>query len=216
MLFRSILNYRICEGFGNAKIPVILIDRDICGPFERSRYDLVGIDNFRSSYKITQHLLNNNCKDILFLSRPYSAPTVDQRIAGYQTAMLHAGIIPNSEWVITGEPHDMDFVRLMIDKWKPDAIICANDATAAELMHCLDELKINIPETVAIVGFDDMKYAAHLRVSLTTFRQPCQDIGTAAIKLMLERLSDQNQPVKTVFLEGQLIVRNSCGSKISG
>ena len=207
------INQIVCNVFDKVGIPVVLIDRDICGPFERSKHDLIGIDNFRAAYKMTELLLKN-CRKIMFVARPYSAPTVDQRIAGYRVALLQAGITPQMEWILIGEPDDRDFVRKLIEPNSPTAVICANDATAAVLMNTLDELNIAIPEQVRVVGFDDMRYASHLRVALTTFRQPCQDIGTAAIHLMLSRIANPSQSIKTITLEGQPIIRKSCGTQM--
>ena len=70
---------------------------------------------------------------------------------------------------------------------------------------------MGVPEEVRLAGFDDVYYAQHLRVPLTTLHQPCQDLGTAAVELMLSRLRDPQRAPRTVTIPGTLIVRASCG-----
>ena len=55
------------------------------------------------------------------------------------------------------------------------------------------------------------KYASFLHVPLTTVRQPCHDIGAAAVWTMIERIEHPNMPARDILLDCQLIVRRSCG-----
>src|SRR6476620_6181603 len=81
-------NHRIVAAFDRARIPVVLLDRDLEAYPQRSKYDLVGIDNRRTGYLATEHLIRAGAKRIAFLARPNSAPTVDARVAGYSEALL--------------------------------------------------------------------------------------------------------------------------------
>ena len=84
---KDAINRAIAEALDRAGIPVVLLDRDLVSYPERSRYDLVGIDNRRAGYAITKHLIRSGCKRPVFVGRPGSAPTVDARAAGYQEAI---------------------------------------------------------------------------------------------------------------------------------
>jgi GntR family transcriptional regulator of arabinose operon len=99
-----------------------------------------------------------------------------------------------------------------MDTQKPDAFVCANDLTAGRLMQSLLAHKIRIPRDVRIVGMDDVAYASLLPVPLTTMRQPCREIGIAAMSMMLERISRPSMPARHVLLDCPLIVRKSCGT----
>jgi len=77
----------------------------------------------------------------------------------------------------SGEPNDIKFVREILQPKLPDAIICANDRTAALLIQTLFSLGIRSPQDIRVVGFDDLKYATLLPVPLTTTRQPYKEIG---------------------------------------
>jgi DNA-binding LacI/PurR family transcriptional regulator len=66
---------------------------------------------------------------------------------------------------------------------------------------------------VRIIGIDDVKYASLLRVPLTTLRQPCHDLGTAAVAAMLERIAHPTMPARDILLDCKLIIRQSCGTR---
>lgn len=205
---RNRVNTRIIEEFQRASIPLVLLDRDVFPYPARSHCDLVGIDNRRAGYVVTEHLLKQGCKRIVFLSWPNSAPTVDDRKMGYLDAVRKAGI---PELVEISDPDSQDSIGKLMKQRKPDGFVCANDRTAGQLMVRLNELGIEIPSGVKVVGIDDTKYASFLHVPLTTLRQPCHDIGAAAFWSMMERIEHPNLPARDILLNCQLIVRRSCG-----
>lgn len=200
------INLRILDQFEHAGIPVVLLDRDVYSYPLRSRCDLVGIDNRRAGYVIAQYLADKGCKRIVFLSHADSASTVEQRMMGYQDAMSRAEQVPRVE---SGDPESLDWVKQIIRRHKPDGFMCANDRTAGELMLCLNELGIEIPSHVRVIGIDDAKYASLLSVPLTTLRQPFHDIGAAAIWTMIERIDHPTMPARDIFFDCQLITRRS-------
>src|SRR5204862_4646338 len=95
-----------------------------------------------------------------------------------------------------------------------DAFVCANDRTAGELMRVLLGLGLRIPQDVRIAGIDDVEYASLLPAPLTTVRQPCREIGEAALRVMLERLERPKMSGRDVLLDCTLVVRKSCGATV--
>lgn len=203
-------NHRIAAAFDRARIPVVLLDRDLEAYPQRSKYDLVGIDNRRTGYLATEHLINAGAKRVAFLARPNSAPTVDARIAGYREALLSQNERRRRDLVYIGEATDPKFINSILKKARPDGFVCANDLTAGNLMHTLISLGRRIPEDIQIVGIDDVKYARLLPVPLTTLHQPCRDIGRMAMAVMLDRITNPNLPPRDVLLRCELVVRKSC------
>lgn len=197
--------------FEEAEIPVVLVDTDYVPFPHRSPYDLVGIDNFRGGYVVTDHLLQGGARRVDFLARPFSAFTISLRQQGYKTALLDGEITPRADWIHSGEPDDVDWVRSeLLDRGVTD-LVCGNDETAASLMHTLDSMSVAIPSQFRIVGFDDVRYAKLLRVPLTTLHQPVAEIGTAAVEMMLWRLANREAAPKQVVIPGHLVVRRSSG-----
>ncbi len=209
------INQQIVDRLDEASIPIILLDRST-RPFpEPTQHDLVGIDNWREGCRMAKYLLDLGCKRLGFVGRPGSAPTVNARIAGLSEAMRRyaSGIAP--ECVLTADPTDIDTVQRWIQSVRPEGVLCATDYTAGQLMHTLARLGIAVPQTIRLVGFDDVRYASILPVPLTTLRQPCLEIGIAAMKAMLARLEDPSMVPRTISLDCELIVRASCGANLN-
>jgi GntR family transcriptional regulator of arabinose operon len=205
-------NQRIIFALERARIPVVLIDRCFLPYPERSRHDLVGIDHRRAGYMITEHLLKLGCRRIAFLAYSNSASTVAARIAGYREALFVFGAPTDPALVQSLETGDEDEVRHLMELLGPDGVVGANDRTAGGLMHTLMHLNYRIPSDVRIVGIDDVEYAKLLPVPLTTVHQPCREIGTAAIGVMLERIARPDMPVRDILLDSKLVIRESCGA----
>jgi len=200
------VNMSIAESLSSAAIPIVLLDRCVQTYPERSRFDLVGIDNRRIGCRITNHMLSQGATNPIFFDRPHSAPTVAARTRGFRDAF------PKGE-VVHGDPSDRGFIRDVMDKHRPDGFVCANDETAAKLMQSLEEIGYRIPDAVKITGIDDVRYANLLTVPLTTMRQPCMELGEMAIQLMLSRIAQPDIPARDLLLDCKLIVRQSCGEK---
>jgi DNA-binding LacI/PurR family transcriptional regulator len=201
-------NQRIAAAFERARMPVVLLDRCLETYPQRSSFDLVGIDNRRTAFMATSHLLRTGATRIAFFARPYSAGTVSARIAGYCEALQQE----TKHMICIGDATDAAFVRSCLRKYRPDAFLCANDLTAGNLMRTLLALGRRVPEDIKLMGFDDVKYAGLLPVPLTTHRQPCKHIGQVALSLMLERVQQSDLPARDVLLDCELMVRKSCGN----
>jgi GntR family transcriptional regulator, arabinose operon transcriptional repressor len=205
------VNEHISASLDEARIPVVLIDREFRKYPERSRYDLVGIDNCWAGYRMARHLLDSGCRRIVFTYRPGSAPTVDGRYAGYREALWKAKMEPLEPLIYEGEGGNDDIPKEFLRTVRPDGFLCANDLTAAMLMHSLIKAGVRIPEHARIAGLNDVRYAQFLPVPLTTLRQPCAEIGAAAMSTMLERLKNPKMPARDVSLSCEIIVRQSTG-----
>jgi DNA-binding LacI/PurR family transcriptional regulator len=206
-------NLRIIDTLERQGIPTVLLDRCVLPYPDRCAHDLVGIDNRRAGYVVTRHFLSLGCRRILFAAYAGSAPTVAARVAGYREALFTAGVPVESRLVLIMESENgvLDSVRSA----KPEAIVSANDRTAGRLMQLLLKAGYRIPEDIRIAGIDDVAYASLLPVPLTTVRQPCREIGVAAIRAMLERIAHPEMPARDILLDSQLVVRESCGAGLA-
>ncbi len=209
---RDQVNSRVLKVLKSARIPVVLLDRCVLDYPARSGYDLVGLDNRRAGYLMTDHLLRQGAKRVGFLAMEGSAETVDDRIVGYREALYAHDITLDRGMVLRADPTDADTISKAISARKMDAVLCANDLTAAHLMRTLLGLGLRIPKDVRIAGIDDVRYAGLLPVPLTTFHQPCLDIGAAAIAAMLDRIGNPHLPARSILLNGHIVVRQSCGA----
>ncbi len=207
------VNARILSALREAKIPVVLLDRRASKTPERNRPDLVGLNNRQAAYVATEHLINLGCRRIGFLGHHGIASSIEDRLSGYKEALVVHGLRP----MVEAAQADQENPKLSGGKGKRDAIdafVCVNDRVAGQLMQVFLARKMKIPEDIRIVGIDDVSYASLLPVPLTTIRQPTREIGEAALRTMLDRIRSPHLPPREVLLDGELIVRKSCGAEI--
>jgi LacI family transcriptional regulator len=208
-------NRRIPERLSHAGIPVVLLDRDICPFPQRSSFDLVGIDNFVGGYLLADHLIKLGVRRLAFVTHPFPPATIEVRKAGAIAAMLAHGIAIPRDFLHAGDPGDVKFARRLTAGRQHDAVICANDHTAAQFLQTLARLDIKIPQNLRVVGFDDVRFATLLSVPLTTIQQPCREIALTAFNAMRERIGVPTLPARSLLLNPRLVVRESCGAYLA-
>jgi GntR family transcriptional regulator of arabinose operon len=210
-------NKRILQALKNAAIPVVLLDRRGTEAPERNRPDLVGINNRQAAYIATKHLIDLGCRHIGFLGYHGAANTINERLSGYTEALRANGLRPIVDSSIEASTSRTDALQWS-ERHKVhsvEAFVCINDRIAGQLMHLFLRRKIRVPEDVRLVGIDDVSYASLLPVPLTTVHQPTHAIGGAALQVMLDRIRSPKLPPREVLLDGELVIRASCGSRTS-
>jgi DNA-binding LacI/PurR family transcriptional regulator len=206
---RDTVNRSIARALDEARIPVVLLDRDIELFPARSKYDLVGIDNHRAGFVLAEHLLLSGSRRVAFLASPFSAHTVAARMRGYHEALqTHLGHEAEA-LVKLADPSDVPAVAEFLERAQPDSIVCANDYTAAQLMRTLSSINVQVPDQIRIAGIDDVKYAQLLQTPLTTIRQPCLEMGSTALVAMLDRIARPSAPSREFLVDFQLVIRKS-------
>lgn len=206
------INLAVAEMIDEAGLALVLLDRDIVSYPHRSKYDVVGIDNRRAGFVMTEHLIRSGGERIGFLGRPHMAPSCVARAAGYVDAIVNVEKGRYQPFVERLEPGDHERVRSFIARTNPDGLVCSNDRTAAELIGTLSELGLRVPDQIRIGAFDDVRYSHLVSVPLTTIRQPCPQLGAAAVRAIIERLRDPAMAARDVLVDFRLIVRKSCGA----
>lgn len=204
-------NTAILHSLRAAGIPVVLLDRRTRCLSERVRPDLAGIDNQRAGYLAASHLLKLGAQRMAFVALRQSALTVAARAAGFRQALEWGGVPMNDSSLIRFDTAEGAYQSLA--DIQADGCVCANDRIAGELMQVLLKAGLRIPQDFPIVGIDDVNYASLLPVPLTTVRQPCLEIGRAALRLMLERIERPTMPTRDVLLDCELVIRESCGAR---
>ena len=93
----------------------------------------------------------------------------------------------------------------------PTGIVAANNRMTIGAMRALRELGLAVPQDIALVSFDDFEWADLFHPRLTVIAQPIHEMGARAVRLLLDRLAEPQQPPRTVQLTPQFIHRESCG-----
>ncbi len=209
---RHAANLRVVTALEKAGIAIVLLDRCL-EPFpRRSKYDLIGIDNHRAGAMVTEHVILAGAKRPVFVARTGSGVTVQVRGQGYMASVRAAGLEYRG-MVWSGDVESAEALDALLAAEKPDALVCANDRTAATVMQHLLNRGLRVPGGVRVTGVDDVKYAKFLPVPLTTIHQNCAEMGRLAMGVMLDRVENPHRPGVEVLTGFELVVRESSGAK---
>ena len=197
------------------KIPFVNI---VSGNKPSKSRNYVYVDDRKSAYNITQHLIDLGHERIAFLSGEMSHHSSIERLNGYHDALKDNGIKPRKRLVIDGQYSFESGVegteKLLGFKNKPTAIFASNDEIAAGAVFQCRLQGVAIPQQISIVGFENSPYARQTRPKLTTADQPNESIAEQATNLLISQIqgwSDQqvtNKQITTHF-SPQLLVRES-------
>lgn len=204
------INREMLAAFKKRRIPLVLVDHDICLPPERSGCDVVSMDNFHAGYAVGHHLMERGAKKIAFLMHEEWAPSVQERLHGFSMAATEAGFgwEPGRN-VIFCRPDDEKGIARAIRVSRVDAIACGNDNEAALLLKTLGRLGVSVPDEIRVTGFDDARHAALVSPALTTVRQDFTQIAKMAAERLVWRIRNPGEPPVTIQTHGELIVRES-------
>jgi LacI family transcriptional regulator, galactose operon repressor len=156
----------------------------------------VVIDEKEAARQITLHLIETGHKAIAFIKGHPDHYASKHRYAGFCEAMQAAGLAVDPQLVKQGY---FDFasgkeagLALLDMSRRPSAVFASNDDMAAGVMHAAHGRKLQIPEDLAVVGFDDTPLSRQVWPSLTTVRQPIRDMGHAAAEILLRSIGGNN------------------------
>jgi LacI family transcriptional regulator len=172
--------------------------------------------NWQGAYEATRYLIQLNHTRIAFIKGTLAVGSAVDRLRGFRAAMSDCDIPVREELIIGGDflplPTYESTKRLLQSvNPLPTAIFASNDLSAFGAMDAIRECGLRIPDDISIIGFDDIPQASIVYPKLTTVRQPLEQMGQVAVKLLLDRIEYQTLPPQRVTLETQLIIRDSCG-----
>jgi DNA-binding LacI/PurR family transcriptional regulator len=187
--------------------PVVLVDREAGQPDQCS----VAVDDVLGGRLAGQHLLDQGHTRIGYVGGPFGIRQVADRHRGIAKtvtgqAELHVVRTPSLS-VAAGRAAAQQLVGL---KRRPTAVFCANDLLALGVLQELTLRGLRVPHDLAIVGYDDIEYAAAAAVPLSSVRQPREQLGRTATELLLEEVRDgAAHEHRHVVFKPELIVRVS-------
>lgn len=189
-------------------LPLVVMDRPVSG------FPSVVMDNEQGARLVVQHLLAHGRKRIAFLRGPESNYDAARRLAGAKAALAEAGQALPDELCWAGDFRE-ESGAAAVQAWAatgkpwPDAIFACNDTMAFGVLGALRETGIQVPDQVAVVGFDDSLGARWL--GLSTVRIPMRELGGQAARLALRLARKEALEESLVQLPLELVVRQTCG-----
>lgn len=196
-------------------VPLVLVDNHISGLAQK--IDTVLSDNYEGAKQATRYLIQQGHRRIAYIN---ARSTLDYpgniihsfiwRQKGYQDALLEAGI-PLDDQIIFQSYQDVEAVcqNLMRIIDPPQALFCANDPVASQVIKALRAMGLHAPDDFSIVGFDDIDLAEHLTPPLTTMRVYKEVMGAVAVQTLISRINHPESIHMNHILDVQLIIRDS-------
>lgn len=175
----------------------------------------VDVDNAAGIYEIVEYLHGLGHRDIAYISGPDHAAANKYRFKGYLQAMETLGLTYNPEWVVQSDWSNQGGYRAMQKLLQAKgftAVVASNDETAIGALRATQEHGMNVPKQMSIVGYDDITISEWVYPSLTTVRQPFQDIGMKAAHGLFQKIENVKDadPDNHYLLKPKLIIRDSC------
>ena len=197
--------------------PIVLVHRT---PPPSTTIPSVTVENVDITRNLIDHLIRVHGKRrILFLRGPVHQEDSVHRENGYRAALEGNGIPFDERLILNGEfERDISFdvMNDFLENGRRvdfDAVFTGDDDAAIGVLRSLQKFNLNVPQDVAVVGFDDLGFAPFLNPPLTTVRAPTEEVGRIAAEKLFQLLEDQ--PINEVMiLPTEIIFRRSCGCMI--
>jgi LacI family transcriptional regulator len=197
--------------FAEKGVPVIFFDR----VEKNENYTSVIIDNYKSGYKATQHLVEQGCKKIVIVTSSLVRNVYSERFRGYKDALFDYGISFDENLVIINDLSEKAGItaatQMLAMRPMPDGAFVANDFVAAVCMRMLKENHVAIPEDIAIVGFNNDVVGKIVEPALTTINYAGKEMGEVAARTIIGHLKGESniQQINTIIINSAIIVRES-------
>ncbi len=194
--------------------PVVLLDR----PGSAGQCS-VAVDDRRGGEIAVSHLLGLGHRSIALVNGPVAIRQCADRRRGAYRAVEKAGLDPAAVLTevtvpaMNAQAGSAAAGELLGGERKPTAVFCTNDMLALGLLRRLSLAGVTVPGDLAVVGYDDIEFAADAAVPLTSVRQPKYQLGRAAAELLLDEADrpDEHEHRRFVF-KPELVARASSGS----
>ncbi|HMJ18560.1 MAG TPA: LacI family DNA-binding transcriptional regulator [Gemmatimonadaceae bacterium] len=193
-------------------MPVVLL----CSVSRGNGIDSLTIQNCRGAREMVGHLVSLGHKRIAIIKgspRNYDAA---ERLRGYRIALREAGIVPDTSLELTGNFTEAGgyaaAIELLAMRVRPTAIFAANDSMAIGALSALRESGVEVPEDMAVAGFDDIPLARYMDPPLSSVHVPICELGARAVEILLEGITHKNGHArKRERVSTKLVIRSSTG-----
>lgn len=195
------------QNLSRGKIPFIMAGR----PNNAPEANFIDVNNEGGAFEAVSHLIQIGCKRIATVTCALNTAVGVDRYAGYQRALSTYGLSFDPILMAEGdftEQSGYQATQLLLSS-QPDAIFAASDTMAVGVMYALKEAGLEVPQDIALVGFDDLPPALKTTPLLTTVRQPIHRFGVKAVETLLDIAAHRIETPHHIVLETELIVRGS-------
>ena len=195
------------------RIPSVVLGR----PPRGVDMDYVDADNRDGARRATSHLVASGRRQVATISGPHDMVAGIDRLAGYRDALTDAGIAIDDGLIAEGDftqaGGEAAMERLLRDRPDLDAVFCASDLMAVAALGVLQAAGRHVPQDVAVVGYDDSPIATTTRPTLSSVRQPIEEMGREMVHLLAESIEQTGRVPRRIVLTTELIARASSAGR---
>lgn len=211
LLIAPLVPAEYLDSLQQQNFPYVLIDQ--ADPTENS--NVVEATNWHGAYEATRYLIELGHTRIAFIKGSSAIGSAADRLRGYKAALANDDIPFREELILEGDyqqqtAYELTKRLLQTVEEPPTAIFASNDISAFGAMDAVRDAGFQMPEDISIVGFDDIPQASLVYPKLTTVRQPLEQMGSVAVKMLLAQIEDRSVSPQRVVLATQLTIRDSC------
>jgi len=192
------------------QIPFVLM-----GPVQyRYPVNYVSVDNMEGARMAVQHLIDLGHEKIAYCTEKHDNYLNQLRYDGYRKALTSKGIEVDQNMYFENDVEKNVARMLLMEKGnRPTAIFAFNDNLALSYMEALERNGVRIPEDMAVVGFDNIKFASYYAIQLTTIDNRQEEFGREGFEILMDILKNDGKKTQQIITKPQLVVRRSCGAK---
>lgn len=193
------------------EIPLVFFDRIV----DNLDAPKITTDDYNCGIKATEHLIENGCKRIAFLSISQNLSISNKRLNGYLEALKRNEIPQDDSLILSCDRDDTknsDLIRKLLKrKNRPDGLFASVEKLAVTTYEICDELRLDIPNDIKIITFSNSYMAKLLNPSLSTITQPAYEIGREAASILFKMVEKKGHHFlqENTVLNSMLIARNS-------
>jgi LacI family transcriptional regulator len=195
-------------------IPVVLL----CSVSRGHELDSLTIQNCRGARDMVRHLISLGHKRIAIIKGSAGNYDAAERLRGYRMALREAGIAAHPTLERSGDFTEAAgyaaTMELLGLHQRPTAIFAANDSMAIGALSALRESGVQVPEEMAVAGFDDIPLARFMDPPLSSVHVPICELGAKAVEMLLHGVTSKNDHRRRrERVSTHLVVRESCGAQ---
>lgn len=216
IIILSVFSKEYIDEIKKHKIPIVFLDAPVDISSIAYDYDVIIPEGEKSIEIITKDLIAKGCKRIGFIGDITYCKSINDRFKGYLKALNDANIPVDNTIIATYHTEHKFYVTEEVEKaldgfaYIPDAIVCANDNIALDVVRYLKDKGISVPDDVAVTGYDDLESMAKvIEPYLTTVRVGNQRLGRRLVQQLMWRIENPAFPTEVTFIYTEVIFRKS-------
>jgi LacI family transcriptional regulator len=196
----------------NSKIPFVMVGQN--SPNKSIHF--VDTNNSKSAFQAVNYFIELGYKRIATITGPTNKIAGRDRLEGYKMALAQNNIEVDPRLIQLGYFSDLGGYSAMekLLVYQPEAVFVASDTMAFGAIRAIKDAGLQIPDDIALIGFDNIPTSAEMSPPLTTIHQDIQKMGEIAVDMLIDLISNKNKEIENIILPAELIIRESCGTKL--